>query len=419
MGNLVAFDSANNVLEYTPNGTSTSWTSWPIIPRIQESVVVPSETAGNDGLLAVYGAGHTTAQYSLLRAQWWGDAIGYLPFNPADANATTTGETPLAVASNPSGDSVFLLTQDKATSAIRSHYWSSSTDSVPDSNSIASGTFTYATGLPAPKLVSFSSDHYLAVAMHDPGNGLDTRILRFNVTAGGNPINTQWPVAETGFASDIAIVSRGGTFGNGGTATALALDCGGSGLRSVLYTLTTTVLGNTSNTLTAGSTWSNSTCSRVWAVKDTSSGYPGSGNYHVFAVINQSLVHYTSSSAPTGVGGWTQYVVTTGITDDDQIQVSGSVRGSPVVVVNTTAYTFDIGQPSTNPSAWTSTPLLDPSWFTASPVGAWQVTAADNGSRWGVYGNNLFTSSSTTYRRDTWMFMVPSNTVDQNCNGNP
>jgi hypothetical protein len=170
-----------------------------------------------------------------------------------------------------------------------------------------------------------------------------------------------------------------------------------------------------------GGTWSTSTCSKVWAIKDASSGYPDSGAYHVFALLNQSLVHFTSKTAPAEVTTWTQSIVADGITSDAQITVSGSVRGSPVVVVNGNAYRYDAGNPSTQPSAWSSVPLLDPSWYTESPVGTWQLTGFDDGTRWGVYGNNqfLYSTSSSNSRRESWMFMVPSNTVDQNCNGNP
>jgi hypothetical protein len=427
-GTIVAFDGASNVVEYAPSGTSSTWVRNMVMPAFAKDFAMPRQTAAIDGLVGLLAGstnspnsslvgGSVAAPYALTRAIWWGDAIALHPYNPELANASTTGETPLAVAN--SGSSTYALALDKQSGQIYGHYWATPDASPGTLAQIPLSTYTYVAGLPKPELAPLNNDFFIGLAMGDPGNGLDLRFLRLGKD--GTVTSSAWPLAETGFTSSIALMYRTFTTTTTQNWSAFGFDCGGQGLRSAVYTLSQNV-GTGAYSASVGSTsvWSTDSCSRVWAARDTSTGHIGSGSYHVFAVINQSLVHFYSTSGSTNGSSWEQRIVVDNISESDAIEVSASLRGSPVVLVNSTAYRFDRGATDPATSAWAATALLDASWYTTTPSAAWGLAARDDGdSAWGIYGLNMFSSGYSSFFRDSWVSLIPSNTVDQNCNGNP
>ena len=103
------------------------------------------------------------------------------------------------------------------------------------------------------------------------------------------------------------------------------------------------------------------------------------------------------------------------------ITVSPSLRGSPLVTVDSTLYDHRDG-------TWAIASLLLSTWFTTTPSDVWQLGAYDDGAqRWGIWGMNVMYSGSRVANPidikalglgdDEWFSLTPYNTIDQNCNG--
>ena len=421
-------------------GSSASWTGTRLAAR-PEVLPVDSpvtyrafarETASAGGTLAVETGGfdfgvvgccfdwifpgqqiYGVLSPAIIRTTWLGDALGQV-VTPNDGLYMSGAQPVLDMANSATGEGAFAIFGGSSAQGTIG-YWphADSGAMLTSPNAIMAYPASMQPTFFAPFVVALRDGRFATVTQISAPPTSNVNIYTWDMTTwttfingGGGWPNSETKALATGFTTAVTgcatLTPDSGSFDQ--------FECGSTGLRYAIVGN-----GNDYDTPIAPAILSSADCTRVWARHDA-----GTGANHLFAVLGGKLTYFYDS-AGAGVAWSTPSLVVQNTVTASSITVSPSLRGSPLVTVDSTLYDHRDG-------TWAIASLLLSTWFTTTPSDVWQLGAYDDGAqRWGIWGMNVMYSGSRVANPidikalglgdDEWFSLTPYNTIDQNCNG--